>query len=106
VSDLTERVARAVMAARRQWYGDGPLFDHMPGLTKAALERDAAAAIREVLAALREPSEAVALAYWNEPASGPLTDYRRERTEERLGVMLDAFAREHGIEPAEGGTGP
>jgi hypothetical protein len=103
VSGLVERVARAICSSTEE--AD---FDALPtrSIVRAAYLQQAAAAIREVLASLREPSEAVALAYWNEPASGPLTDYRRERTEERLGVMLDAFAREHGIEPAEGGTGP
>jgi hypothetical protein len=74
VSTLTERVARAIL--------DGPTDD-----PQACAE----AAVREVLAAMREPSEAVRKPFWDWKLFGT------PKLEGAWTAAVDIRAREHGL---------
>ena len=100
--DLAERVARTsdpVAWALIDSEG-GPTHPHVREVVDGAL-RNARAAVREVLAAMREPrSDALTAgrdAYLT--CGGTSVEARVLMT---YGAILDAFAREHGLEPGEG----
>jgi hypothetical protein len=82
VSDLTERVARAMWEASFQ----GGVYDLLADQQKADIRTEARAAIREVLAVLREPSAAMQSAAMNRIGWLAIRD------------AVDVFARENGLE--------